>query len=74
MKSPLFCRHGHRWDDANTRWFTDKRGRRYRQCRICHLIHANLRYRNDPAFRARRSALGKARYRRLKAQQLEAQP
>lgn len=43
------CVHGHPFDEANTRWSIDGRGRRHRVCRTCHRERerARKRHRND---------------------------
>ena len=52
------CKNGHPFDEANTKWIVDKKGRRIRICRAC------LRYRGR-GFREKLYGLSLDGYKRL---------
>jgi hypothetical protein len=56
-----FCRHGHLWNDVNTRWAA-RGATTYKQCRACANHRHNLKYRRDAAFREAIKAKNLARY------------
>lgn len=37
------CKHGHVYDDENTRWYTFKNGKKVRFCRTCERQRSRLR-------------------------------
>ena len=46
-----FCRHGHPWNEANTRWIDSAAKGVYRQCRACARHKQKLKYRINDEFR-----------------------
>jgi hypothetical protein len=59
------CIHGHLYTEKNTRWISQTRhGITYhaRQCKTCHRLRTNLKYRNDEEFRTTEKARGRAMY------------
>ena len=58
------CKHGHQYTPENTRWYVNKKGRRYYQCRKCHAIVEKIRYCLNDEYRLKEIARVSAYYRK----------